>query len=335
MAHKKGTGSTRNGRDSKAKRLGVKRFGGEEVPAGAIIVRQRGTKIHPGKNVGRGGDDTLYARTSGTVVFERRKKNGKKVSVYPFPSDNSKQDVTPLGSSKRTTPSKGRVMVTIKQPFKDGFKTLALYGRPFDNSPRHKGAVVDREKTWDIPDRSKLDDKDLALRYLEQVLGDEQPQFFVMTKNKQKTVEFKLQDVRAFKRTGTTTIRFRQYYQDVPLYGSMAIIELNKERELVSLNSAIAEPFDLEASARINKDEVLEIVSDAAGHSSQKELNAEQIHLYFFFDSNSGSRWRLVFITPNVVKHNVTNQDFLMPEVVDYVVDANSGDIIAELPRTQ
>lgn len=86
MAHKKGTGSTRNGRDSNAKRLGVKRYGGEAVRAGNILIRQRGTKIHPGENVGRGGDDTLFSLVDGVVTFERRGKSGKKVSVYPAPA---------------------------------------------------------------------------------------------------------------------------------------------------------------------------------------------------------------------------------------------------------
>ena len=83
MAHKKGTGSTRNGRDSNSKRLGVKRYGGQAVTAGSILVRQRGTKFHPGNNVGRGGDDTLFALTDGIVTFERRGKDRKKISVYP------------------------------------------------------------------------------------------------------------------------------------------------------------------------------------------------------------------------------------------------------------
>ncbi|MEB3212086.1 MAG: 50S ribosomal protein L27 [Leptolyngbyaceae bacterium] len=83
MAHKKGTGSTRNGRDSNAKRLGVKRYGGQVVRAGNILVRQRGTKIHPGVNVGRGNDDTLFSLVDGVVTFERRGKSKKKVSVYP------------------------------------------------------------------------------------------------------------------------------------------------------------------------------------------------------------------------------------------------------------
>ncbi len=84
MAHKKAGGSTRNGRDSNAKRLGVKRYGGENVLAGNILVRQRGTKVHPGVNVGQGGDDTLFARVSGTVVFEiKGPKRRKQVSIIP------------------------------------------------------------------------------------------------------------------------------------------------------------------------------------------------------------------------------------------------------------
>ncbi len=85
MAHKKGVGSTRNGRDSKAKRLGVKRFGGHIVKAGNILVRQRGTKFHPGMNVSRGSDDTLFTKIEGIVKFERKDKKRLKVSVYPVP----------------------------------------------------------------------------------------------------------------------------------------------------------------------------------------------------------------------------------------------------------
>ena len=83
MAHKKGVGSTRNGRDSNPQYLGVKKYGGEAVIAGNIIVRQRGTKFHPGHNVGRGKDDTLFALTDGVVTFERRGRDRKQVSVYP------------------------------------------------------------------------------------------------------------------------------------------------------------------------------------------------------------------------------------------------------------
>lgn len=82
MAHKKGMGSTKNGRDSESKRLGAKRADGQFVLAGNILVRQRGTHIHPGENVGKGSDDTLYAKIDGTVKFERMDKNRKKVSVY-------------------------------------------------------------------------------------------------------------------------------------------------------------------------------------------------------------------------------------------------------------
>ena len=82
FAHKKGMGSTRNGRDSHSQRLGVKRFGGEHVITGNIIVRQRGTHFHPGNNVGRGSDDTLFALIDGKVKFERMGRDRKKVSVY-------------------------------------------------------------------------------------------------------------------------------------------------------------------------------------------------------------------------------------------------------------
>jgi large subunit ribosomal protein L27 len=82
MAHKKGASSSRNGRDSNAQRLGVKRFGGQEVLAGEIIIRQRGTKFHPGVNVGRGGDDTLFALTAGAVKFGV-KRGRKMINIVP------------------------------------------------------------------------------------------------------------------------------------------------------------------------------------------------------------------------------------------------------------
>ena len=82
MAHKKGQGSVKNGRDSRSKRLGVKKFGGQEVIAGNIIIRQRGTHIHPGNNVGIGKDDTLFALIDGKVKFERMGKDRKMCSVY-------------------------------------------------------------------------------------------------------------------------------------------------------------------------------------------------------------------------------------------------------------
>ena len=83
FAHKKGVGSTKNGRDSESKRLGAKRADGQFVKAGNILYRQRGTKIHPGLNVGKGGDDTLFAKEDGIVRFERMGRDKKKVSVYP------------------------------------------------------------------------------------------------------------------------------------------------------------------------------------------------------------------------------------------------------------
>ncbi|MDD3223823.1 MAG: 50S ribosomal protein L27 [Clostridium sp.] len=89
FAHKKGMGSTRNGRDSESKRLGAKSADGEFVLAGNILFRQRGTKIHPGANVGIGSDDTLYAKIDGIVKFERVGRDKKKASVYPVDIENS------------------------------------------------------------------------------------------------------------------------------------------------------------------------------------------------------------------------------------------------------
>jgi len=86
MAHKKGLGSSKNGRDSNAQRLGVKKFGGELVTGGSIIVRQRGTKLKPGLNVGRGSDDTLFAKISGKVKFIDRGKTGRYVAIEPVPA---------------------------------------------------------------------------------------------------------------------------------------------------------------------------------------------------------------------------------------------------------
>ena len=83
MAHKKGVGSSKNGRDSRGRRLGVKRFDGQVVTAGSILMKQRGTRVHPGRNVGRGRDDTLFSKIDGVVKFERKGRQKKQVSVYP------------------------------------------------------------------------------------------------------------------------------------------------------------------------------------------------------------------------------------------------------------
>ena len=92
MAHKKGQGNVKNGRDSESKRLGVKRADGQFVLAGNILMRQRGTKMHPGTNVGIGSDDTLYALINGTVKFERKGKDKKQVSVYPVAETTKKAE---------------------------------------------------------------------------------------------------------------------------------------------------------------------------------------------------------------------------------------------------
>ncbi len=100
MAHKKGQGSIKNGRDSESKRLGVKRADGQFVLAGNILVRQRGTNVHPGTNVGIGSDDTLFALVDGIVKFERKGKDKKKVSVYPVEVEEAQAEAAEVDSKK-------------------------------------------------------------------------------------------------------------------------------------------------------------------------------------------------------------------------------------------
>ena len=99
MAHKKGVGSSRNGRDSNAQRLGLKKFGGERVLGGNILARQRGTKWKPGKNVGRGKDDTLFALIDGVVKFEDKGRAGKFISVYPEGSASPAPEQAPAAAA--------------------------------------------------------------------------------------------------------------------------------------------------------------------------------------------------------------------------------------------
>ena len=100
MAHKKGQGSIKNGRDSESKRLGVKRADGQFVLAGNILIRQRGTNVHPGTNVGIGSDDTLFALVDGIVKFERKGKDKKKVSVYPVEVEEVQAEKVEANSKK-------------------------------------------------------------------------------------------------------------------------------------------------------------------------------------------------------------------------------------------
>ncbi len=102
MAHHKGQGSTDNGRDSESKRLGMKRADGQLVQAGNILFRQRGTKIHPGTNVGIGSDDTLYAKITGTMKVERMGRDKKKISVYPEVAEAEKSEKAPKASKAKS-----------------------------------------------------------------------------------------------------------------------------------------------------------------------------------------------------------------------------------------
>ena len=116
MAHKKGQGSVKNGRDSESKRLGVKRADGQFVLAGNILMRQRGTKLHPGNNVGKGSDDTLYALVDGIVKFERKGRDKKQVSVYPVEAvETAKKEVAEKEVKEKTATKKTTKKETVKE----------------------------------------------------------------------------------------------------------------------------------------------------------------------------------------------------------------------------
>ena len=116
MAHKKGQGSSHNGRESESKRLGVKRADGQFVLAGNILMRQRGTKLHPGNNVGKGSDDTLYALVDGIVKFERKGRDKKQVSVYPVEAvETAKKEVAKKETAKKEVTTKSTTKKTTKK----------------------------------------------------------------------------------------------------------------------------------------------------------------------------------------------------------------------------
>jgi large subunit ribosomal protein L27 len=349
MASKKGTGSTRNGRDSNPQKLGVKRFGGQRVTAGCIIIRQRGTSVHAGLNVGVGRDYTLYSLIDGVVTFERRGKSGKKVSVYaPAIAEGSdsvyfdRRNQVVSSSHKPAFPQEQETkkqqvisMFQIEQPFEGGLKTVTLDSRLLDCSIEIKGA---KTNVVDVPVISKqeslgITEETLARLYLKKILYDEHPQKF-KSNVKHKTFEFKTQEIKTFKRTGITTIKFSQCYSDIPLYGSLAIIEISKERELLAANLVIAKPASVEVSHRLDSKHVLAVVSKASGHDSHELLSEPSL---YFFNNSDPECWILVFIVSDVVKRSQTDETFgrSMPKVVDYIVDANTGEIITEMARTQ
>lgn len=358
MAHKKGTGSTRNGRDSNAQRLGVKRYGGQAVRAGNILVRQRGTKIHPGNNVGRGRDDTLFALIDGVVTFERFGKRRQKVSVYSNESvvvSPNSCDLEPgsvKDSPRSTTGSavnvtshetgitnsnslKGSIkMMTIRKPFRNGFITLALHAKLLD-SPITMDGDIDTLEVKKVSNPSAFSDEELALRYLKHVLEIEQPRLFIESQETRTSFEFKKQDIKTLRRTGITTVRFRQLQNGIPFYGSLAIVELDQHRELVSINSSIAEFESLTTAARLTESDVLKIVGEAADCSIETIGSTPQLH--FYFDTGFEKNWKLVFIIQNVLKQDDVErqENRFLPEVVDYVIDAVTGQIVAEIPRIQ
>jgi large subunit ribosomal protein L27 len=334
MASKKGTGSTRNGRDSKAQRLGVKCYGGEVVKPGSIIVRQRGTSFHPGNNVGLGKDYTIFARIGGIVAFERKGKNSKKVSVYPVPQTEltEPRSSSPIDLSKAGS----RMVATIRRDFKDGFRMLALHYKLLDSPiTLSEEFKIGTTKIDNVPNSSLLNYEELAIAYLNQILEEDRPQRFRDSEVDKLTYEFKLEKVKTSKITGLTTLWFRQHYKDIPFYNSKLTVEMDKDRQLVSINSVIAETININTVPKISKDEALQVVVNAVS-SSNKELLNKHSYVCLYYEHANSERWKLVYIFQDITKNNDSFEEHrFMPEVVDYVIDANNGTIVDELPRTQ
>lgn len=334
MAHKKGTGSTRNGRDSNPKNLGVKKHGGEQVYCGNIIVRQRGTSIHPGENVGRGKDHTLFAEINGIVRFEHKTRHQKKVSVYTKEdlqkkeSFEKEQALKKKESFERKQRKRGiKKMAIMTKPLINGFRTLVVHAKlidsPFDLENTKIGII-------EIESQSQVfSDGDLGKYYLQKILEKQHSQ-----KSDSKTYDFRVENIKTFRRTGTVSVKLKQYHKDIPLYGSIATVEFEKGGNLVSINSVIGELDDVSVDPTINIENILEFIKSLPEYSYTNHSLELQKTLCFYYDSNKDNRWRLVFMIHNVIKQT---KDSSKMKVVDYIIDAKNPTItiVAELLRTQ
>jgi large subunit ribosomal protein L27 len=332
MAHKKGTGSTRNGRDSNSKRLGVKCYGGEAVTAGAILVRQRGTRYHPGSNAYLGRDHTLHARVNGIVTYERKGKGKQKISVYSYTNDyfvyGEHQGAKNYALNRTNGKQKQEVrrMALIHKPAENGFKTLAVHHGLLDT---HLSIDADVE-VIDLPQlrNTSLRIEDLAMEYLQILIDSLQPNSFKANDQAGvKACDFKLHSLKESKVRKTITIRLVQTYRDIPLYGSSINVVFDQDRKLRLIDSVIAELGNVNSTPTIDVDEVMETVKRES-ESSEDSLVVEE---YYYFHKD---KWELVFIVRDVHKVRQQNNSF-MPEVFDYVINAISGKVIDLIPRTQ
>jgi Zn-dependent metalloprotease len=194
-------------------------------------------------------------------------------------------------------------------------------------------AAAPRHGDGDI-DLSVLDAENVAQRYVKSALASSELPGFTVTEVNGQPSEFKSLGVENIPFTGTKTVKLRQYYRKTPVYGSLITVELDQENELVSINSALGDPVNVDVIASISPDHALQVVREAAGYSKQ-HLDAIP-RLNYYYDSDV-PRWRLVYIIEDVLKMGIDNvkEAHPLPEVMDYVIDAHSGKLIRELPRTQ
>ena len=171
-----------------------------------------------------------------------------------------------------------------------------------------------------------------AHSYLVQALASAQiPQLTAAPVNGQAS-EFKSVGTETIPFTGTTTVKFRQFYNKIPVYGSLVTVELDEKNQLVGINSAIGEPANIDALAKVSPAQAMDVVRKRAGYEPSQPLDAVP-HLNYYFDATT-LRWRLVYIAEDVFR-NQTDAPRSAPSLYDYIVDAHSGDLVAEMPRTQ
>lgn len=357
MAHKKGTGSTRNGRDSNAQRLGVKRFGGASVKAGNILVRQRGTKIHPGNNVGLGRDHTLFSLIPGVVCYERLGRKRQKVSVYPSEGNSGKSSITDdkygnfeSSASKlmkdvsitvilavQPSQSNTEQLMDRKKPVNTGLKIFTLQNDLLDSDSSSNIAITSGH--FVASERHHATSEEIASNYLKQALEKESSSLaaasFANLQGNRVSYQFRSFKTERLALTETQTVKFRQYYRNIPIYGSLATVELDDNNQLLSINSAFGEPFDSNSPSEklISKEEILERFPELKDVRHRSPNDPDTLHYYF---ESFAEKWRLAYIVRNVFKAGEDQNQLLHgPRVVDYVIDAYTGEMITEIPRTQ
>ncbi|ODG99861.1 hypothetical protein A4S05_36040 [Nostoc sp. KVJ20] len=218
----------------------------------------------------------------------------------------------------------------------NGLRTFVFQASldPVVTSLRSEVLAAEPQRGDGASDLSALDAENVAQRYVKSALASSELPNFTVTEVNGQTSEFKSLGVENIPFTNTKTVKLRQYYRKIPVYGSLITVELEQDNELVSLNSALGDPVNVDAIASISPSQAIQVVREAAGYGKQHLDAMPRLNYYYDRDAH---RWRLVYIIEDVLKLDTDNvkEAHPLPEVMDYVINAHSGELISELPRTQ